>query len=352
MRTRNCKMQLFLGMLITFITKELTLWGPSNTTPTSSPRLLDQIRLACQRRHYSPRTAKSYVYWARQYILFHQKRHPRELGKDALETYLNHLAAERHVSASTQTQALNALIFLYRQVLEIDPGWLDKLERVKRKRFLPVVLTVEEVKRVFSHMSGTPKLMAELIYGTGMRVNECTQLRIKDIDLSLQTITVRAGKGGKDRTTLLPTSLRQALRTQMLHVATQHKHDSLHGRGYAPLPHALARKYPNASRSLAWQYVFPSAIEQPCPQTGHLQRWHTSPSTIQKGFRAAVIKSRLTKPAHVHTLRHCFATHLLMTGTDIRTVQTLSGHKNLETTMIYTHVGECYKQVKSPLDNL
>ena len=185
-------MQSFFCRLVVFNTKELTLWGP-NSTPSSSPRLLDQIRLACQRRHYSPRTAKSYCYWARQYILFHHKRHPRELGKAALEAFLNHLAAERHVSASTQSQALNALVFLYRQVLEMDLGWLDKLERVKRKRFLPVVLSIDEVKCVFSHMSGTPKLMAELIYGTGMRVNECTQLRVKDVDLTAQTITVRAG---------------------------------------------------------------------------------------------------------------------------------------------------------------
>jgi integron integrase len=310
------------------------------------------VRLACERRHYSPRTAKSYAFWVKRYVLFHGKRHPRELGAAAMTAFLNHLASVEMVSASTQAQALNALVFLYRQVLGEDPGWLEGLERVKRKHFLPVVLTVEEVKQVLDFLRDVPKLMAELIYGTGMRVMECMQLRVKDIDFRARTITVRSGKGGKDRVVPLPRRLDAALQRQVLRVAIRHKQALSQGRGYAPMPYALARKYPNAARSIGWQFVFPSTIEQRDPVTGYLVRWHASPSTLQRAFQIAVRQAGIRKHAKVHSLRHSFATHLLAAGCDIRTIQSLLGHRHLETTMIYTHVEQSVRNVESPLDRL
>lgn len=251
---------------------EVTLWGLQNTAPEQKPKLLTQIRLACQRRHYSPRTASSYIYWCKQYILFHKKRHPKEMGKHEIETFLNYLVTTRRLSASSQAQALNALFFMYKKVLEMEPGWLDNLARVKRKQFLPTVLGVNEVRELLSHMSGTPKLMAELIYGTGMRVNECTQLRIKDVDFELKTITVRHGKGGKDRTTLLPECLIKPLQQHITNVMIQHKNDCLKGAGFAPLPGALYRKYPKIGQTVGWQYVFPSAATRTWPPTGQTVR--------------------------------------------------------------------------------
>lgn len=314
--------------------------------------MLDQVRLACERRHYSPRTAKSYAFWVRRYVLFHGKRHPLELGAEALTTFLNHLASVEKVSASTQAQALNALVFLYRQVLEKDPGWLEGLERVKRKHFLPVVLTQDEVRAVLGYLKDVPKLMAELIYGTGMRVMECMQLRIKDIDFRSRLVTVRSGKGGKDRVLRLPRRLDGALQQQVLRVLASHKDALSRGRGHAPMPYALDRKYPSASRSPGWQYVFPSSIERVDSANRRIVRWHASPSTLQRAFRDAVRQGQIHKHATVHSLRHSFATHLLASGCDIRTIQTLLGHRHLETTMIYTHVGESVRTVESPLDRL
>lgn len=292
------------------------------------------------------------MYWCRQYILFHGKRHPRDMGREELEAYLNYLAAERHVSASTQSQALNSLIFMYRHVLKMEPGWMENLERAKRKVSLPVVLTVQEVRQVLACRRGTPKLMAELIYGTGLRVMECMQLRIKDVDFPGQTITVRTGKGGKDRTTVLPQRLRALLEQHLVRVVALHKQSCRHGGGYAPLPDALARKYPNAAAAVGWQYVFPSAVERREAGTGRLIRWHGSPATLQRAFRAAVCLAGIHKQATVHTLRHCFATHLLQSGCDIRTIQTLMGHRHLETTMIYTQVLSPAGDITSPLDQL
>ena len=222
------------------------------------------------------------MYWARDYILFHHKRHPRELAEKELEAYLNHLAAQRNVSASTQSQALNALVFLYRHVLELKLGWMDKLERAKRKHTLPVVMTAEEVKRVLEHMHGTPRLMAALIYGTGLRVMECMSLRVLDIDFDARQIIVRSGKGGKDRMTLLPQNVCIALRQHLLAQVVQHNEACLRGGGYAPLPHALARKYPNADCLWKWQYVFTSAVERRDTKSGRLMRWHMSPATLQR----------------------------------------------------------------------
>lgn len=259
---------------------------------------------------------------------------------------------KRRVAASTQSQALNALVFLYDHVLERSLGQMTGLKRVQRRARLPVVLTREEVKTILGHMDGTCRLMAELLYGAGLRVHECVTLRVKDIDLGARIITVRNSKGGKDRTTVLPEQLCPALQQHLLRVSTLHKEDLLRGSGFVPLPNALARKYPSASRSLTWQYVFPSAVQRPCAETGRLVRWHASDSTIQRAFKRALHQAGVHKHASVHTLRHSFATHLLASGTDIRTIQLLLGHRNLETTMIYTHVIEVTRRVASPLDSL
>jgi integron integrase len=274
------------------------------------------------------------------------------MGKVELEAFLNYLVTQRHLSASSQSQALNALFFMYKHVLEIEPGWLDNLARVKRKQFLPTVLSANEVREVLTKMKGTPKLMAKLIYGTGMRVSECTQLRIKDIDFDLKTITVRHGKGGKDRTTLLPKKLVDPLQEHLLGVLSRHKDDCLTGAGYVPLPGALYKKYPKAAQSLGWQYVFASSAIRLWPRTGQNVRWHCSASTPQRAFRRALEDTSITKHASIHTLRHCFATHLLQNGTDLRTIQTLLGHRNIKTTMIYTHIIKAEQNTQSPLDRL
>jgi len=304
------------------------------------------------RRHYSPRTAESYIYWCKQYILFYRKRHPMEMGKLEIEAFLNYLVVKRHLSASSQAQALNALFFMYKHVLDIRPEWLDNFARAKRKKSLPVVLSVNEVREVLDGMSSTTKLMAELICGTGMRVNECTQLRIKDIDFDLKPITVRSGKGAKDRTTILPGCLLKPLQQHLLQVIKRHKHDSLQGAGFVPLPGALYKKYPKAAQSIGWQYVFASSVIRIWPKTGQKVRWHCSASTPQRAFKYALEKTSITKHASIHTLRHCFATHLLQKGTDLRTIQTLLGHKNIQTTMIYTHIIHAEHNTKSPLDQL
>lgn len=266
--------------------------------------------------------------------------------------FLNHLAVRRRVSASTQSQALNALIFLYESVLEQPLGHIAGLSRVQRRHRVPVVLTVDEVQTILSEMRGTTRLMAELMYGTGLRVSECVTLRIKDIDFGARNISVRSGKGAKDRTTMLPISIVASLQNHLLRVAALHKDDCLRGAGFAPLPGALGRKYPSASRSLAWQYVFPSTAQRQDPETGRVLRWHTSDTTVQRAFRRALLVARVHKHASVHTLRHSFATHLLSSGTDIRTIQLLLGHRSLQTTMIYTHVLQATRSVTSPLDRL
>lgn len=269
-----------------------------------------------------------------------------------MEAFLNYLVTQRRLSASSQSQALNALMFLYRHVLDVEPGWLDNLARVKRKKFLPTVLTVNEVRDVLTQMQGMPRLMAELIYGTGMRINECIQLRIKDIDFDDKTITVRSGKGGKDRVTLLPDCLVEPLQRHVLSRMQQHKQDSLRGGGFAVLPGALYKKYPNAAKSPSWQYVFASTVERIWPVTGQRVRWHCSASTLQRAFKQALEGTQIAKHASVHCLRHSFATHLLQSGTDLRTIQTLLGHRSVKTTMIYTHVAKSEITTKSPLDQL
>jgi len=331
---------------------EIHLWGHCTTSETPKPKLLEQVRLACLRRHYSPRTVSSYVYWCRQYILFHKKRHPNDMGKPELEKFLNYLVTTRHLAASSQSIALSSLIFMYKHVLDIDPGWLENLTRAKRKKMLPTVLSVNEVRDILSHMHGTTKLMAELIYGTGLRVTECMQLRIKDIDFEMKTITIRHGKGGKDRITLLPENSISSIQEHLVKIINLHKNDCLKGAGFTPLPGALYKKYPKAARTISWQYVFPSAVTRVWPQTGQQVRWHCSTSTPQRAFKRALDKTNITKHASIHTLRHCFATHLLQNGTDIRSIQTLLGHTNIQTTMVYTHIIKAEENTTSPLDKL
>jgi integron integrase len=313
---------------------------------------MDQVSIVCRRRHFSRRTEEAYSFWIRRYIRFHLLKHPRDVGIDGIASYINFLAVDRHVAASTQTQALNALIFLYRDVLGIEIGHIEGLKRVKHISRIPVVLTVEEVREVLSLMFGTPRLMAELIYGAGLRVTEAITLRIKDLDFKAGTISVRCGKGCKDRTSILPVRLSSPLQKHLLRVVALYKHDALHGRGFVPLPGALDRKYPNSACSLAWQFVFPSSVVRPCPETGRMLRWYASDSRVQRAFKTALAQAEIHKHASAHTLRHSFATHLLAAGTDIRTIQLLLGHTSLETTMIYTHVHQTARSTISPLDRL
>lgn len=274
------------------------------------------------------------------------------MGPAEVESYLNYLAVERHVSASTQTQALNAIVFLYESVLESPLGRMSGLKRVQHRDRIPVVLTKEEVRSILAAMEGTNRTIAELIYGAGLRVSECVTLRIKDIDLTSKTVSIRNSKGSKDRTSVLPEQLVSPLRQHMLRVAELHRDDLARGAGLVPMPDALARKYPAASSSLAWQYVFPSAVLRPWGENGRQVRWHTSAATAQRAFKQAVAKASIQKHASVHCLRHSFATHLLAAGTDIRTIQLLLGHRSLQTTMIYTHVMTITRTVTSPFDTL
>lgn len=274
------------------------------------------------------------------------------MGPAEVEQFLNHLAVERRVAASTQSQALNAIVFLYEAVLEKPLGQMTGLKRVQRRSRVPVVLTVDEVKAALAQMTGTTRLMAELIYGAGLRVHECVTLRVKDVDFGSRTLSIRNSKGSKDRTTLLPEGLVSPLQQHLLRVATLHGNDLARGGGLAPMPDALARKYPSASASFPWQYVFPSASLRPWGDSGRLVRWHASDSTVQRAFKQAVARAEIRKHASIHCLRHSFATHLLATGTDIRTIQLLLGHRSLQTTMIYTHVLEATRKVMSPFDAL
>lgn len=270
-----------------------------------------------------------------------------------VESFLNHLANDRLVSASTQTIALNAIVFLYDSVLENPLGRMSGLKRIQRRKQLPVVLSIEEVKAALDAMSNsTCQLMAQLIYGAGLRVSECIGLRVKDIDFSSKTLTVRNAKGGKDRATLLPIQLIEPLQKHLLKVAQLHSDDLTKGGGYAAMPGALFRKYPSASRSLAWQFIFPSKVLRPWQNQLQLVRWHMADTTIQRAFKIALTRAGIKKHASIHTLRHSFATHLLSSGTDIRTIQLLLGHSNLQTTMIYTHVIEVTRSVTSPFDRL
>jgi integron integrase len=317
------------------------------------PRLLDRMRAVLRTRHYSIRTEDSYVQWAKRFILFHGKRHPSAMGSEEINAYLTHLAVERHVSASTQSQALAAILFLYRDVLGEEVPWLTELVRAPRRERAPVVLTREEVRRLLGAMSGTAQLAARLLYGTGMRLLEGLRLRVKDLDFETGEVVVRSGKGNKDRATPLPRMLCVGLQRHLERVRSLHDRDVGEGFGTVWMPDALEVKYPNANASWSWQWVFPAAKRSIDPRSGIERRHHLGEQVIQRAVHDAVRSARITKAATPHTLRHSFATHLLESGQDIRTVQELMGHSDVKTTMIYTHVlGLGASGVRSPLDAL
>ena len=314
-------------------------------------RLLEQVREAVRTRHYSIRTEEAYLRWVREYILFCGKRHPAELGAKDVSAFISYLAVERRVSASTQTQALSALLFLYREVLALPIGWVDDVERAKRPKRRPVVFNREEVRAVLSHLREEAWLMASLLYGSGLRLMECVRLRVKDIDFACQQLVVRDGKGGKDRVTVLPASLAAPLGRQLERARALHELDLREGFGRVHLPYALARKYPNAARDWCWQYVFPARHRSVDPRSGYEQRHHIAETALQKAVKRAIRDAAVAKPASCHTFRHSFATHMIECGYDIRTVQELLGHASVETTQIYTHVlNKGGRGVRSPLD--
>lgn len=317
----------------------------------NSPKLLDQVRDRLRVKHYSIRTETQYVQWIKRFIYFHDKRHPRDMGGPEVEAFLTHLAVEGTVAASTQNQALAALLFLYREVLEMELPWLDKVTRAKRPKRLPVVLTRQEVRRVLAEMSGVHGLMTRLLYGTGMRLMECVRLRVKDVDFERLEIIVRDGKGAKDRVTMLPESIAQDLQAHLQKRRKLFDADKKLGKASVYLPDALARKYPGTPTEWGWQYIFPSGSFSIDPRSGEERRHHLDEKLLQRAMKRAVQKAGIVKPATPHTLRHSFATHLLERGQDIRTIQELLGHKDVATTMIYTHVlNKGGRGVVSPLD--
>ncbi len=289
----------------------------NSSTEITSPRLLDRLRDAIKRRHYSRRTEEAYIHWTKRFIFFHGKRHPSELGEAEVTTFLNHLATDRKVAASTQNQALSALLFLYKEVLGSELNWLDGLVRAKRPKRMPVVLTRQEVERILGTLEGTQWLMASLLYGTGMRLMECLRLRVKDVDFGYRQILIRDGKSEKDRITMLPGRLTELLQTHLQKVHQLHDRDLREGFGEVHLPYALARKYPRAGFEWSWQYVFPSKNRSPDPEDGVIRRHHLDESVLQRAVKNAVRASGIAKPVHCHTFRHSFATHLLQSGYDI-----------------------------------
>lgn len=315
------------------------------------PRLLDQVRQKIRLKHYSLRTEKTYVHWIKRYIYFHHKRHPRDLNAGHIEQYLTHLAIDRRVSAATQNQALNALLFLYKEVLGLDIPYLSDVIRAKRPQRIPVVFTPDEAHRVIAAVDPDHVLLVKLLYGAGLRLMECLRLRVKDLEFHRRQVIVRDGKGGKDRVTILPESLIDDLRLQLRRAKVLHESDLRDGFGEVSLPYALARKYPRAGFEWGWQFVFPSARRSIDPVSGKERRHHVHHSALQKAVRGAVLRAGIYKPASCHTFRHSFATHLLEGGYDIRTVQELMGHRDVRTTQIYTHVlNKGANAVRSPLD--
>lgn len=321
--------------------------------PLQSVKLLDQVRERIRYLHYSLRTEEAYVHWSRAFIRFHGIRHPAELGGPEVEAFLSWLSNDRGVSVSTHRQALSALLFLYGKVLQLDLPWMTNIGRPQVKRRLPVVLNQAEVMAVLAHLEGTHRLLAQLLYGTGMRITEGLQLRVKDLDFEHGAVIVREGKGGKDRVVMLPQSLVGGLRGQLNAARSLWTLDQEAGRGGVFMPDALERKYPRAGSSWGWFWVFPQAEHSTDPRTGIVRRHHLYDQTFQRAFKRAVAAAGITKPASPHTLRHAFATHLLQSGYDIRTVQELLGHADVATTMIYTHVLTVGGGgVRSPMDVL
>jgi integron integrase len=324
----------------------------SSTTQPQGKKLLDQLREKIRLKQYSPRTEKTYVLWVREYILFHGKRHPKEMATPEIEQFISHLVSEKKVSGSTQNQALSAILFLYRHVLEIelDENKLVAL-RPQKTKTVPVVLSREEVRRLIACTSGTYQLVAQVLYGSGLRIMEALRLRVKDIDFDNRQIIVRDGKGGGDRTTILPETLIKPLQLHLQQVKLTHEKDLAQGNGSVYLPYALERKYPNAHKEWIWQYVFPASGCYTEPETGITRRHHLHETAVQKAVKEAARRAKIDKHVTPHTLRHSFATHLLQNNYDIRTIQELLGHKDVKTTMIYTHVLQRGGlAVKSPLD--
>lgn len=319
----------------------------------NQPRLLDQVRDVLRREHYSVSTEKNYIQWIKRFIYFNNKRHPSELGASEIEAWLSYLARDKHVSPSTQNQALNAILFLYKKVLKMELPWMENIVRAKSRRHLPVVFNRDEVRALLAQFDGTKWVIYSLIYGCGMRIMECLRLRVKDIDFYYKEITIRDGKGNKDRVTVLPGRLIEPLRVHLDKVKLLHEQDLKNGYGSVYLPYALERKYPNASREWGWQYVFPSINISKDPRSGEHRRHHLDQKNIQRQMKQAIRRAGIIKPGSVHTLRHSFATHMLEDGYDIRTVQELLGHKDVKTTQIYTHVlRKGGKGVNSPLESL
>ena len=316
------------------------------------PKLLELIRTEMRTKHYSRKTEEAYSGWIKRFILFHNKRHPNEMGAEEIKAYIKYLAVQQQVSSSTQNQALNAILYLYKNVIKQEIKFVDGLSYVKRIKHLPVVYSKNEAQAILNQLEGVNQLFVKLLYGTGMRLNEGLRLRVKDIDFESKQITVRDGKGEKDRITILPEKLIQPLQEHLRKVKNLHNQDLRNGFGATILPYALERKYPNASKEIGWQYVFPAKSFVFNKEKKLKFRYHIHESVIQKAVRTAVKNSEIDKPGSVHTFRHSFATHLLESGVDIRTIQELLGHQSLKTTMVYTHILNKFSGVKSPLDNI
>ena len=326
---------------------------PVSVQPTEpdKPKLLDQVRTVMRTRNYSPRTIKTYVQWIKRFILFHNKNHPLNMGKEEVRAFLTFLAVDKNVAPSTQNQALQALLFLYRDVLETPMGWIDDIPRPRRAPHLPVVFSRREIGEILDRTQGIYWLILSLIYGSGLRLSECLRLRIKDVDFDYRQIIVRDGKGQKDRVTIMPDSLVTPLRNRIANIKTTHEQDIAQGYGATVLPFALVTKYPNASREFGWQYVFTAKGYVEDKDAGINRRYHIHNSSVQKAFKKALREAEIPKHGSVHSLRHSFATHLLEDGYDIRTIQELLGHQSVKTTMIYTHVmHKGGMGVRSPLD--
>lgn len=331
----------------------MQMQNTSHNTSAQPPRLLDQVRDKIRLKHYSIRTEQAYTDWIKRFILFFDKRHPRDMGAREVEQFLTHLAVNGKVAASTQNQAKAALLFLYKEVLGIELPWLENVQQAKAPKRLPVVLNRDEIQAILSRLNGTQHLIASLLYGTGMRIMECLRLRVQDVDFKRREILIRDGKGFKDRVTMLPQALLPPLQMHLGKVKELHDLDLAQGHGAVYLPYALERKYPNAAREWIWQYVFPAGKLSTDPRSGAIRRHHIHEQSIQRAVKQAARDANLSKPASPHTFRHSFATHLLESGYDIRTVQELLGHADVSTTMIYTHVlNKGGKGVTSPLDVL
>jgi integron integrase len=325
---------------------------PATSSPTNKDKkLLDQLRDAIRAKHYSYRTEQTYIDWCKRYILYHEKRHPAEMGVPEIQDYITYLATDQQVAASTQNQALSAILFLYRHVLLREIEFPTDVLRAKKPSRLPTVLTKAEVIEILRCMKGTPKLMVQLLFGSGLRLMECLRLRVKDVDFANRQIIVRDGKGEQDRSVPLPESISFTLKAHIQHVRSIHNRDLEEGYGEVHLPYALERKYRNANREFGWQYVFPASQRSIDPKTGKTMRHHVNESVLQRTIKDAARLAKIDKQVSPHTFRHSFATHLLQNGYDIRTVQELLGHKDVKTTMIYTHVLQRGGMaVKSPLD--